>query len=539
MANVIDAVGGLAVFLFGMLTMTDGLKSLAGPSIARVLSRFTRSPWSGALTGAAVTAVIQSSSATTVAAVGFVGAGMLTFSQALGILFGANVGTTFTGWLVAILGFKVDVGTIAPVLVMIGVLLRFTGKPRIAALGLGCAGFGLVFIGIDALRDGLAAFGDRLQPSSFPDNTWFGRVELLLLGALITMVTQSSSAGVVTAMTAVHVGAIELPQAMAMVVGMDIGTTATAALSVIGASTEAKRTGLSHVIYNLMTGAGAFLLIPVYLAIVSGLSGAGSQEHPEVALVLFHTTFNVIGVLAVLPFTAAFARLVMRWIPAEDLGREIRIDRSLLREVPLAVEAASDAVRRLTRMVWRRLARGLLVRQPRSDDDGALSASIAALQTFLADLTTSPDDQERHARHLALMHAMDHLQRMFDRRESRLVPDDTPDDDLSGERQRLAAELLAAARRLGEVQWPSGGSSGEPRRTVKAVAADDAATTNRSAFERAYRGGVLQDAASDRIPDRNALGRIDEARRLSRIGHHLARIGVHLAGAGVLPDLPN
>ena len=151
-----------------MALMTEGLRQLAGDALRQTLARFTRSPTSGAITGAAVTALIQSSSATVVAAVGFVSAGLLTFPQALGICFGANIGTTATGWLVALGGFKLDLGRIALPLVFAGALLRLLGKARTKALGNALAGFALVFVGIDALKDGMDAFTGVVTPESFP-----------------------------------------------------------------------------------------------------------------------------------------------------------------------------------------------------------------------------------------------------------------------------------------------------------------------------------------------------------------------------------
>ena len=153
--------GGVGLFLLGMLVLTDGLQRLAGPALRRGLARFTSSPASGAAAGAVATALIQSSSATTVATIGFVGAGLLTFSQALGIIFGANIGTTITGWLVAVLGFKLDLGLIVLPLVFLGVLLKIFGRGRMQHLGWALAGFSLLFIGIDAMQQGLGPLRRR------------------------------------------------------------------------------------------------------------------------------------------------------------------------------------------------------------------------------------------------------------------------------------------------------------------------------------------------------------------------------------------
>ena len=148
MNTLLQTIGGLGLFLLGMIIMTEALRSLAGQIIRNALMRFTRNPLSGAVTGAISTAVLQSSSATTVAAVGFVGAGLITFPESLGIIFGANIGTTITGWLVALIGFKLQLGTLMFPVIFIGVMLRLFGNKRISNIGMGIAGFALIFIGI-------------------------------------------------------------------------------------------------------------------------------------------------------------------------------------------------------------------------------------------------------------------------------------------------------------------------------------------------------------------------------------------------------
>ena len=187
------AIGGLGLFLLGMLILTEGLNALAGNQLRRWLARYTKTPVSAAATGALTTAVIQSSSATTVTAVGIVGAGFLTFSQALGIIFGANIGTTITGWLVAIGGFKLDLGYIVLTLVLLGTMMRLFGGGRWPQIGWALAGFSLLFVGIETMQQGMEPLKGLVTPEDFPDDTLFGRFTLVLLGVAITLVTQSSS----------------------------------------------------------------------------------------------------------------------------------------------------------------------------------------------------------------------------------------------------------------------------------------------------------------------------------------------------------
>lgn len=229
--GILQAVGGLGLFLLGMSVMTGGLKAMADDRLRSTLAATTKGPVSGVCTGAVATAILQSSSATTVAAVGFVHAGLLTFSQALGIIFGANIGTTMTGWLVALVGFKLKLGEVMLPVIFVGMLFRLAGRGRIESVGTALAGFGLIFVGIGVLQDGMAAFHGVVTPDVFPPDTIIGRLLLVTIGVAITVVTQSSSAGVAAALTAVHAGTITLPQAAAMVIGMDFGTTITAAMA--------------------------------------------------------------------------------------------------------------------------------------------------------------------------------------------------------------------------------------------------------------------------------------------------------------------
>ncbi len=267
-----EAAGGLGIFLLGMIIMTDGLKALAGGTIHRWLMRFTKSPLSGAATGAVGTAILQSSSATTVAAVGFVAAGLMEFSQALGIIFGANVGTTVTGWIVALFGFKLKITALAMPLVLVGALTKLLGRGGVGRVGYAIAGFGLIFVGIGLMQEGMEGFRHLVSFADLPADTWYNRLQLFFLGMLFTLVTQSSSAGVAATLTALYAGLVTFEQAAVLVVGMDVATAVTAVIASIGSSVQAKRTGFSHLIYNFFTGAMALLLVTPYTLI--GRKGA-------------------------------------------------------------------------------------------------------------------------------------------------------------------------------------------------------------------------------------------------------------------------
>ncbi len=515
-SGLLQALGGVGLFLLGMVVMTDGLRALAGDALRRALAHFTHSPLSGAVTGAATTAVIQSSSATTVAAVGFAGAGLLTFSQALGILFGANIGTTLTGWMVALLGFKLKIGSAALALVLVGVLLRLFGRGRAAPTGFALAGFGLVFVGIAALQRGMAGLEGVVTPAVLPPDTWGGRALLVVIGAGVTLVTQSSSAGVAAALAAVNAGTISFPQAAAMVIGMDVGTTVTAAVAAVGGSLPARRTGYAHVIYNLFTGAGAFLLLPLYVSAAGGLT----EGDPEIALVAFHTLFNTLGVIAVLPVADRFADLVVRLVPGQVSPFAQRLDARLLAAPGSALDAVGATVRELAAKALVELTRlltGVETADRLRDRLALLSLALVETRHYVERLHTSADLGPVYARHVSVMHAIDHLDRLVDRcgeaDRARTARDDprlrAVAAHVAGATQRLDASLAADVAPL----------------------PDDAARElweGLEARKKPYRREVLEHAAAGGLDSDAALARLDAMRWLERCSYHVWRIVHHL-----------
>ncbi len=307
----VEVSAALGMFLLGMWVLTRSLESLVGSARTRLLVRFTKSPWSGAALGATATALIQSSGVTTIAAVGFVSAGLLTFQQALGILFGANLGTTLTGWLVALFGFKISFSSVAGPVLLGGMLLAILGGRRRAPAGSAIAGFALVFLAVGLLQSSMAELAQFVTPASFPPATLNGRLLLVGIGMLLTVLTQSSSAGVATALTALNAGAIEFSQAAALVIGMDIGTTFSALLAASVGGIQARRTGLAHVVYNVLTAVFAFFLLDAFVWAAGRWSPDLLLREPEFCLVAFHSLFNGLGVLAILPLTGPFARLIV------------------------------------------------------------------------------------------------------------------------------------------------------------------------------------------------------------------------------------
>jgi len=247
---VSTVIGGLGLFLLGMWLMSEGLKLAAGDTLHAILARWTSSPGRGFLTGLGLTGLVQSSSAVSMATIGFANAGLLTLGQAIWVIYGANVGTALTGWIVQFLGFRVDVGLYAMPFVGLGMALRLTGgDSRRAAWGQALAGLGLLFLGIATLKSG---FEGLATTGALPEADGGAPGDLLLylgLGIVLTTLMQSSSALLVIAMSALASGVVTLPLAAAMVLGAAVGTTTTAVLAALGAVvTERIYTGMGHTI---------------------------------------------------------------------------------------------------------------------------------------------------------------------------------------------------------------------------------------------------------------------------------------------------
>ena len=349
--------GGLGLFMLAVSMITDGLKSAAGHALRHLLGKWTRSPAHGILTGLTITAIVQSSSAVTVATIGFVNAGLISMHKSLGIIYGANIGTTMTGWLVAIIGFKINVEAFALPMIGAGMLLRLTGgETGRAHFGLALAGFGLFFIGIDVLKDAFGGMVDIIDLTMFTADGVPGLLMFTGIGFLMTVLTQSSSAAIAIILTAATGGVVGVNAAAAMVIGANVGTTSTAAMAVIGATSNAKRVAAAHIIFNLMTGVIALSILPLLFWTVQYVEDKlGLEAIPAVTLAMFHTIFNILGVLLVFPLNGRLARFLdKRFVTQEEIeGRPRYLDKTVAVSPVLAVNALTLELSRITTVVRR------------------------------------------------------------------------------------------------------------------------------------------------------------------------------------------
>ncbi|WP_142847711.1 Na/Pi cotransporter family protein [Telmatospirillum sp. J64-1] len=355
MAAMATAIlGGVGLFLLGMWLMTEGLKLAAGDKLRDVLASWTRSPARGLVAGAVLTAAVQSSSAVTVAAIGFVNAGLLSLSQSIWVVFGSNVGTTFTGWLVALIGFKIKIDAFALPAIGIGMILRLTGAgTRRGALGQAVAGFGILFLGIDVLGSGFQSLGTDLDLGAFAGHGWLSDVLFVVIGFTLTLLMQASAAAIAITLTATAGGLIPLEQAAAVVIGANLGTTSTAVLSVIGATPNAKRVAASHVVFNLLTGSVALLILPWVLGAVEWVRDVMElEQNPATTLALFHTLFNCLGVLLIWPLAGRMvAFLSTCFVSSEENEVKPRhLDKTLLPVPVLALNGLLLELRRVADM---------------------------------------------------------------------------------------------------------------------------------------------------------------------------------------------
>ena len=336
-------IGGLGLFLLAIGMMTDGLKLAAGNALRTLLAKWSKTPFRGVVSGAAMTALVQSSSAVTVASLGFVNAGLLSMRHALGIVYGANIGTTMTGWLVAMVGFKLNIQAVALPMIGVGMILKLL-KPnsRLASVGIAIAGFGLFFVGIDSLKTAFEGIVSTFDLSQFKAEGVEGFLMYLVIGFVMTVLTQSSSASIALTITAATSGMVGIYAAGAMVIGANIGTTSTAMFASIGATSSAKRVAAAQVVFNVATAVVAALILPLLFGLIHWITAVAEIDaDPGITLAIFHTLFNLLGVALIFPLNDRLARfLEQRFVSLEEeASKPKHLDKNIAQTPDLAVNA--------------------------------------------------------------------------------------------------------------------------------------------------------------------------------------------------------
>ena len=355
MINIFSLVGSLALFLFGMKTMSEGLEKFAGDRLRSILAAMTKNRMMGVLTGILITALIQSSSATTVMVVSFVNAGLMTLAQSIGVIMGANIGTTVTAWIISAVGFKVNIAAFAIPMLAIGMPLIFSKKGNHKSIGEFIFGFSFLFMGLSFLQEAATAMniGDMVAGmlAHVPQDSFFTILLFVFVGALVTMIVQASAAtmAITLMLFGMNIPGFGFEQAAALAMGQNIGTTITAFMASLTANTQARRAALAHMFFNVF-GVVAFLIVfyPACDAVswvVENLMGGGNDLFK---LSAFHTAFNIINTLLLIGFVKQIEMFVCRVLPmkAQDEDYRLRfISGGLLSTAELSIMEAQKEIR--------------------------------------------------------------------------------------------------------------------------------------------------------------------------------------------------
>jgi phosphate:Na+ symporter len=534
MSTAISVLGGVGLFLLGMSVMTNGLKALAGSGLRTTLSKAAATPLSGTFWGAFVTLIVQSSSATTMTTIGLVSAGLLTFSQGLGLVFGANIGTTGTAWLIALIGVRISLTAYALPMIFVGALTMLLGRGRVSASGAALAGFALVLFGLTTLQQGMTGLAEQLHPSNLPavfgpDVSWWsgllGVLALIVVGLAMTAVMQSSTAAVAVTLSAQYAGAIGVDQACALIIGQNIGTATSSALAAIGASKTAQRLALAYILFKVIAAAIAVVSFPFT---VPWLVKAANTVDGVTLLAGYHTAFNVVGVAVMLPLIDRFTRFVERMVPERGSALTQNLDDAAL----LTPIAAEEAVRRT-------VARALAATCDAIHDavlppKRALSVSEAGdalrkAQEFISEASGPPESADEQERFTRTLHALDHASRLAEvaGEKSGFGP------ILAGTDIARAAELCAAAMRnaaviADDVVVPPDAALKTTRGEQHALVELALSAKALDELQTAHRKETLSSVADGTLGADEAISRVDTVRRLETLTHHAWRAAMYL-----------
>jgi phosphate:Na+ symporter len=329
-------IAGLGIFLFGMSMLEHALKILSGKAFRRMIRLYTNGRFRSIGSGTLITAILQSSSAVSLMVLAFVGAGVMSMQNAIGVIMGSNIGTTLTVWIVAIVGFKMKIETFAlPFIGLGGIGIIFcdsSDKPYQACRFF--LGFGFLFLGLDYMKDSVEGIGQNFDLSMVPAyGLWF----YLLIGTLLTAVMQASAVSIAVVLTALHSGLITFDIGVAMVIGANVGTTITVILGAFGGIPAKKRVAFSHLLFNIITGFVAFVSIKGLVWII--VQFVDIQTNDVMGLALFHTIFNTIGVIIFFPFVEILTKLLFRIFPDRKVVLTVYINNTPTEVIEAAVSA--------------------------------------------------------------------------------------------------------------------------------------------------------------------------------------------------------
>lgn len=335
--DLLTLIGSLGFFIYGMKVMSEGIQKVAGGKMRQILRAMTSNRVMGVLTGFLLTTLVQSSSATTVMVVSFVNAGLLSLVESIGVIMGANIGTTVTAWIISIVGFKVKIASVALPMIAIGFPMLFSSKNKIKSWAEVIIGFALLFMGLEALKDAVPDLKSNPEVleflSRYTDAGFMSTLLFIAIGTILTVVVQSSSASMALTLVMANQGWISFDLAAAMVLGENIGTTITANIAALVGNIYAKRAARAHFIFNIFGVAWMLIAFPFFLKGIDaymtnyhGTSPFTNAEAVPIALSIFHTVFNVINVLLLIWFVNQISALVTRFVKSKGEDEEFRLE---------------------------------------------------------------------------------------------------------------------------------------------------------------------------------------------------------------------
>lgn len=405
---------GVAVFLFGMTLLEQGFKAYSGGALERILSRSTKTTGRSLAFGVVTTSIMQSSSLVSVITISFLSAGLINLAQGIGVIFGANIGTTTGAWLIAGVGLKVQISVYAMPLLVMGSVLTLQSRPRWHGLGYVLAGVGFLFLGIHYMKEGFDAFKDQIDLGAYALPGLRGLLIYTLLGAAATVIMQSSHATLVLTITALASGQIVYDNALALAIGANIGTTVTAVIGALKASRNGKRLALALLIFNFATGLVAILAISplrVVVDVIASLVGIADTDY-TLKLSIFHSLFNLIGVAMMLPWMKGLVRLLFWILPDRErrTGLQLAVqseerradsDTRYLNDAAMAYPDAAlkviiEEIRHLLSNMSAVIAYGLYLKRQELDDVDRLQE----LDAEPTDIDFSRDLSEMYQQHI-------------------------------------------------------------------------------------------------------------------------------------------
>lgn len=427
---IVPFIGGLGMFIYGMQIMAQGLENAAGSKMKRILEALTTNKFMGVLLGALITAVIQSSSATTVMVVGFVNAGIMNLTQAMGVIMGANIGTTVTGWLVSAVEWAefLKPDNIAPIAIMIGVILMLAGTRRSAKdISSIIIGFGLLFVGITTMSDAVQPLQEVEAFTSLFVTMGGNPFLAILVGAAVTGIIQSSSASVGILQSLAAAGLVPFNAAVYIIMGQNIGTCVTAMMSSIGAKKAAKTAAKMHLLFNIIGSVIFSIIAIVLLTFVFPVYGENIITQTQISLV--HTVFNIGTTVLLFPFSDFIIKLAKKLEKEEeeevDEGK-VLLDERMLQTPGIALESCSTEMLRMGQVTERSLEKVkevLFTRDKKQiaqirEDEAVVDQLSSGISNYVVKLSALSLNEKEHQKVASMLQVLSDIERISDHCEN-------------------------------------------------------------------------------------------------------------------------